>query len=294
MKLLIISILVIAIIGSCQQEVTNNNTAAANSPQIASATVANSMRPNTKISGYLLDSGIIEAPVAGINLRFDYTNVPAGTPWNDSLKSPGNLTDYPAATYMTGLNQNILGQSIAVNQYFGLSSASWDNLGGHSGTDINLNISGYSLSVPRQAAKKNPVQTLVNFPIKYNDSIKQVCSSAFTIQIGGTINGININGPLTTTTTTTVSGKNIAYGYLKLRGYTDSMQVIVQRYSTAVKTTFSSSNIIINSLPAIVLDQLNLPNDQTTYITEYRYWAKDKGLVLRREGNGVAYVRTGL
>lgn len=280
---------------SCQKDdSTNGNSTSDTGPQITNSTVIASLQPNTKSEGYRLDSGIIDVPDPGINLSFNYANVAAGVAWSDSLKAPVNLTDYPASTYMTGINQSVLGQSFAINQYFQLSNTNWSNLGGYFGSAFNFSYSGYSLNVPSQATKNNPVQTLVNFPIKYNDSINQSSASVFTIQIGATISGISISGPLTTNTITTVKSKNIAFGYLKLRGYTDSMQVVVQKYSTEVKTSFSSINILINSLLTTVLSQFNLSNNQTVYSTEYNFWAKDKGLVMRRQGNGVAYIRTGL
>jgi hypothetical protein len=296
MKKIIFAATILFTMYSCKKDSDANtdNSPTTNSPVITSTTVINSMLPNKKIGGYRLDSGIIAKPNSGINQSFNYWNVPAGMPWSESLKTPINLTAYPTATYMTGTNQSFLGQSFAMNQYYKLSNQSWNDLGGYFGAAFNFNYSGYAVNIPQQATKNNPEQILVNFPIKYNDSINQIATSSYTMQISGTVSGFTFNGPLTATTTTTVYSKNIAYGYLKIRSYTDSMPVVVQQYATEAKTNFSSTNILINSLLSSILSQLNLPNNGIVYNTEYRFWAKDKGLVMRREGNGVAFIRTGL
>src|ERR1043166_5622910 len=116
MKRVFIGWLLISGLLSCHKDV--NNGTATTGPQITSATIINSMQPNTKIDGYMLDSGIISSPDGGTNLQLDYANVPAGMPWSDSLKIPANTVHYPTATYMTGVNQNLLGQTIIANEYF--------------------------------------------------------------------------------------------------------------------------------------------------------------------------------
>lgn len=280
---------------SCQKELSGDGGGASSiSPVITSADVAASIQPDSSISGYVLDSGIISIPIAGIDQRFDYSGVPNGRPWTDTLKAPENLADYPNATYMTGLNLDILGQNISGNLYYQLSNTQWSNLGSYFSPGINVDLQGYALNIPAQASKSNPPQTLVNFPITYNDSINQSSSSAFTFEAGGSFNGFTFSGPITITISTQVKSNNLAYGNLTLRGYNDWMGVVVQRYSTTVTTTFSSTNFIINTLLNGLLTQLGVDPNQSITATEYRFWAVNKGMVLSIAADGSAYVRTGL
>jgi hypothetical protein len=296
MKKLIYLLCLVFIVASCQKEIdwSTNNPAADNSYDVAGSTVVTSMPANIRISGYFLDSGVVAVPDSGINLRFDYANVPDNQTWNDSLKTPANTTDYPQAKYMTGISQSLAGQTLSANEYFSLSTSSWNDLGGYFSPATSFSQGGFGIDIPQQANKNNPAQTLVNFPVKYKDSINQSVNSSVNLQISGNFSGIPFNGPLTISLATVVNSKNIGYGYLKLKGYTDSLRVVVQRYTTSVTTTFSSTNIIINTLLATLLSQVGIPNGQTITTTVYRFWAKNKGLVMTREANGVARIRTGL
>jgi hypothetical protein len=155
-------------------------------------------------------------------------------------------------------------------------------------------MSGFGIDIPQQANKNNPAQVLANFPVKYMDSISQSVSSSINLQISGNFSGIPFNGPLNVAVASLVKSKNTGYGYLKLKGYTDSLRVTIQRYTTTITTTFSSTNILINTLLSTLLGQVGIPNGQSITTTVYRFWAKDKGLVMTREADGSATVRTGL
>lgn len=296
MKKSIYLLCLVFIVASCQKEIdwSTNGPTVDNNYDVAGSTVVTSMPSNTRINGYLLDSGVIAVPDSGANLRFDYANVPDNQTWNDSLKTPANTVDYPNAKYMIGISQSVAGQTLSANEYFSLSTSSWNDLGGYFSPAVNISQGGFGIDIPQQAAKNNPAMTLVNFPVKYKDSIAQTTSNSINIQISGNFSGIPFNGPLNIATGTVVKSKNIGYGYLKLKGYTDSLRVVVQRYTTSITTTFSSTNILINTLLATLLSQVGIPNGQTITTTVYRFWAKGKGLVMTREADGSARVRTGL
>jgi hypothetical protein len=284
----------ILVFGCTKNTGTTNANTATNSPQITATAFITSMQPNTITEGYVLDSNVVAIPQNGINILYNYANVSDIKKWKDSIKSPINLTDYPVANYMVGLNQDILNQNIEYNQYFQINNNSWNNLGSYYGVPINFTYSGYGVDIPKQASKNTSSQSLVNFPITYNDSLTQNVTSKFNTTVTGTISGITINGPLTTTTTTKINSKNIAYGILKIKGYNDSLEVVIQKYTTTIKTNFSSSNILINGVLKSVLSQFNLVNDKEITATIYRYWAKNKGLIMTIEIDGKTYVRTGL
>ncbi|NOT52569.1 MAG: hypothetical protein HOP10_14990 [Chitinophagaceae bacterium] len=296
MKKLIYLLCLVLLMASCQKEIDwgSDNPSADNSYDVAGSTVVTSMPPNSRINGYLLDSGIVAVPDSGINLRFDYANVPDNVTWSDSLKTPVNLADYPQARYMVGFSQSLAGQAVTANEYFSLNTTDWNDLGGYFNPAINISQGGFGIDIPQQANKNNPAQTLVKFPVKYKDSINQSVNSSVNLQISGNFSGIPFNGPLTISLATVVNSKNIGYGYLKLKGYPDSLRVVVQRYATSITTTFSSTNFLINTLLATLLSQAGIPNGQTITTTVYRFWAKNKGLVMTREANGMARVRTGL
>jgi hypothetical protein len=294
MKNLLVFFLLTQLFVSCQKELSGEGSNINTVPIISSNTVISSLQPNTKRLGYMLDSGIIALPNESANQKFDYSLVPNGTPWSDSLKQPENVTAFPTASYMTGFNLDILGQSINGNEYFQLSNSQWSNLGNYFSPAINIDLQGYSLNIPAQASKNNSAQILVNFPIAYNDSFNQTSTSAFTFDAGGTFNGFTFSGPITITTSTKIISNNIGYGNLKIRGYTDSMAVVVQRYTTTVTNSFSSTNFLINSLLSGLISQAGVDPNQSIITTEYRFWAVNKGLVMQLTANGMAFVRTGL
>jgi hypothetical protein len=297
MKTFFFLLCLVVFISSCQKEIDgsqNNNEDPSVGFEVAGSTVVSSMPSNIRTNGYLLDSGVVAVPDSGINLRFDYANVPDNVTWSDSLKTPVNLVDYPQARYMVGFSQSLAGQTLTANEYFSLNTTDWNDLGGYFSPAINISQAGFGIDIPQQANKNNPAQTLVKFPVKFNDSINQTISSSINLQISGTFSGLPFSGPLNIGVGTTVKSKNIGYGYLKLKGYADSMRVVVQRYSTSITTTFSSMNPIINVLLPTLLSQIGISNGQTVTTTVYRFWAKNKGLVMIREANGSARVRAGL
>lgn len=289
----LLAIAIVFAFSACQKQLDGGDTGQS-AITIAASTVASSMKVNTKESGYQLDSGVIAIPIAGSNLSLNYANVPDNVPYSDSFKTPTNLIDFPTATYMAGLSQDILGQNLSINQYFQVSTSSWSLLGNNFPSPINVTVQGFQIDVPVQTNKTNPTQLLVNFPIKLGDSITQAITNSFTLNIAGTVQGFPISGPIKITTTTAVQSKNIADGSLKLKGYTDSLAIVVQAYSSTTTTNFSSTNPILNAALSGILSQVGLTNNQTVSTTLYRFWARGKGLVITREITGRARVRVGL
>ena len=285
----------IVILNSCKKDDNNNGGGSTSSGvQITGAVFLSSHTPGVKHSNYRLDSGVVAFPTAGTSLSFNYSNVSDTAKWSDTLLAPTNLTAFPAATYMVGFNQSTLGQNISLNRYYQATTSSWNILGDDYGA-LNVTVAQGSLAIAAQAVKATPVQTLANFPISYGDSIKQTSVSVLNATASATVPILgSITGPLTVTQTTTVNSKNFAWGTLKLKGYSDSMSVVVQKYSTDVKTDISSSNPTISALIPTILSQYGGTNGQTVTITTYRFWAKDKGLVMTLNSNGTANITTGL
>ncbi len=285
---------VIVILASCKKDDNNGGGGVSGGIQITGAVFLNSHAPGVKHNNYRLDSGVVASPVAGTSLSFNYSNVSDTAKWSDTLLTPTNLTAFPSAKYMVGFNQSTLGQNISLNRYYEATTSAWNILGDDYGA-LNVTVSQGSLAIAAQAVHATPVQTLANFPISYGDSIKQTSVSVLNatataaVPIFGTI-----TGPLTVTQTTTVNSKNMAWGTLKLKGYTDSMSVVVQKYITDVKTDITSTNATISALIPTILSQYGGTNGQVNTITTYRFWAKDKGLVMTLNSNGTANVTTGL
>jgi hypothetical protein len=272
-------------------------------PQITNTTFATNHSAGSKIGGYKLDSGSIKIPVAGTSLSFNYDTVTKRGNWSDTFKTPLNTADFSTATYMTGVNQQLLGQNISLNQYFQVSSSSWLNLGNYMGTALNAPIPSIgSISVPVQAAKQNPALILVNFPVSYGDSIAQTSTNVVTAKVTAStvISGfpVNLNNEsLTITQTTTVASKNICWGTLLLKDYMGPMQVVVQKYTTSIKTDLAfPNNPLYNAAISAFLSSGNLgiTNGQVITQTSYRFWAAGKGLVMTLNADGTANVTTGL
>ena len=288
-KIFSIALLAASIV-ACKKDDNGTGSNGSGGPQITGATFQTQYSAGATVSGYAVDSGIIATPVAGSDLTYNYANITMGAPWKDTLKTPANTADFPTATYMRGFNQSLLGQSASLDNYYQVSTSNWSNLGSYYNVPINVTVAQGSLSIPVQAAKQNPAITIINFPVSYGDSIAQTSTSSINASASATVSGFAINGPITTTQTTTVASKNIAWGTLKLKGYADSMQCVVQKYTTSIKTDVTSSNAILSSLIPTILSQYGVTNGQTVTLTTYRFWAANKGLVMTLNANGTANV----
>ena len=293
-KKLLAVLSIIAILSSCKKDDGGSNNNGSGGPQITSGAFISNHSVGSKLAGYYLDSGSIKFPVSGSNLSFRYDTVTVRGNWADTLKTPANTTDFASATYMQSTTLNLLGQNQSIAQYYQVSTTSWSNLGDDYGNNVNLSFSGGSAVIPNGTVIQNPSQTLVNFPINYADSFQG--SSASALSLTATISGSSI--PLTINQITTVNSKNIAWGTLKLTGYTDSMQTVVQKYTSTIATSVVATGTLGPLLQGVLNTYLTpygfTNGQQTTTLVTYRFWAKDKGLVMTLNSNGVAQVTTGL
>jgi hypothetical protein len=282
---------VVAILSSCKKsdDGGSTNTAGASGPQITATAFISNHSAGSKLAGYYLDSGSIKFPVSGTNLSFKYDTVTIKGNWGDTLKSPLNTVDFAGATYMRGINQQILNQSVALNQYFQVTSSNWVLMGSYLDLPLNISIPSVgSIALPAQASKQVASLILASFPINYNDSVNQTSTNAIT----ATASASGITGPITISQETKLNSKNIAWGSLKLKGYADSMQVVIQKYTTVTSTNITSTNPLLSlAIPSIIS---NYGLDKPVTTTLYRYWAKDKGLVMTLNADGTANITTGL
>jgi hypothetical protein len=299
MKKIFYLMLGLATITACKKEDNKSLAGPIGGEQITSATVLASVSAGKVASNYRLDSNVIKIPVADTNIFLNYSSVNTSNSYTDSFKAPNNSTTYATATYMRGVTQNVLGNNIAFNNFFRVNSTSWVNLGSYTPNSVNIPIPTVgSITVPSQAPVNNPSQILVNFPIAYGDSIAQTSTNVINTLVTANYSGFVLNNEtLSLTTQTTVASKNIAWGKMRIAGYTDTSDIIIQRYTTKVKLTFSFTgpsaplyNLSLNS----ILQPYGITNGQETTLTEYRYWAKNKGLIMTLQSNGVALVRTDL
>ncbi len=291
-------LLITSIIFSCKKDDNSGGTPGAGSgPQITATGFVSSHIPGAKFSNYRLDSGIIKIPTVGTNISFNYSGVPSGTPWSDTLKSPTNLIDFPGASYTIGFKDSLLGQNLSIFRYYKTSTSDWSLLGDDYDA-LTISVAGTgSATIPKQAVKRNPVQILANFPLKYGDSSNQTCLSNLNAVVT-----IPPTPPLTTPTTgplkinqeIKVNSRNICWGTLKIKGYTDSMQTVVQEYTTTTKNTFSSTNFFINALIPSILSSFGMTNGQSITTRVFRFWVPNKGLVMTINADGSANVTTGL
>ncbi len=296
-KILVAIIILSALVQACSKSDNGSGTGVNNGPQITGSGFVNSHVPGAKFSNYRLDSGIIKIPTAGTAISFNYLSVPNGTPWTDTLKSPSNLLDFLGATYTIGFKDSLFGQNISLFRYYKSTSTEW-SLMGDDYNAFTLSIAGTgSAAIPKQAVKKNPVQILVKFPIAYGDSSNQTCLSALNATVTTPPTpplNTPITGPLTINQETKVNSKNICWGTLKIKGYTDSMQTVVQEYTTTIKNTYSSTNFFINALIPGILNNFGTTNGQSITTKVYRFWVPNKGLVMTINADGSATVTTGL
>ncbi len=296
-KILVVTLILSTLVLACSKSDSGSGSVTNNSPQITNTAFVNSHVPGAKFSNYRLDSGIIKTPTAGTAISFNYSNVPNGIPWSDTLKTATNLIDFPGATYTIGFKDSLLGQSLSLFRYYKSNSTEW-SLMGDDYDALTLTIAGTgTAAIPKQAVKKNPVQILAKFPIIYGDSSNQTCLSALnaTVTVPPTPPLTTpISGPLTINQETKVNSRNLCWGTLKIKGYTDSMQTVVQEYTTVIKNNYSSSNFIINALIPGILGNFGMTNGQSITTKVYRFWVPNKGLVMTINADGSATITTGL
>ena len=291
MKKIFLILLISTTIFSCKKDDGSGNPTGSGGLQITSATFQAQFGAGAKLSGYTVDSGVIKIPVTGANLAYNYANITMGAAWKDTLKIPG--TAFSGATYMSGSSLNLFGQAASFFTYYKIDNNSWTVLGDDVSA-INATIPGTgSISSAAQTSARTPIQTMVNFPISYTDSFQQASTSSLSFAASATIPGIPlpINGPVTITQTTTATSKNLAWGTLKLKGYTDSMQCVVQKYTTSTSTSGSSTNPLLSAAIPQVLASAGIDPTKPTVVTTYRFWVANKGLVMTLNSvNGKAYV----
>lgn len=292
LKKILVAALVCSSIVACKKDDGGGGGGSSSGPQVTAASFISNHSPGSINNGYRLDSGIIAWPTAGESKMYNYANITMGAAWKDTFKTPTNTVDFSGATYMSDFTQNLLGQNVGAQRYFQLNTSSWYVMGSDI-SQIAVTVPGTgSMTLPKQASKQNPYQLMANFPITYNDSTGQNTSSSITGT--ATITALGQTGTLTIKQDTKVSTKNFAWGTLKLKGYTDSMQTVVQRYTTDVTTTVSSTNFFIQAAIPTILSSYGLTNGQTISLTTYRFWVPGKGLVMTLQADGSATVTTGL
>lgn len=298
MKKVFYILLALASITSCKKDdgSSGGNNNSNNGLQITSDSVIASMSPGTVTSNYRVDSGIIAIPTSATNAFYNYPNISTNRSIRDSFLTPASVSAYSTATYMQGVNQSILNNNVSFNRFYRINATNWVELGSHLANNVNIPIPSVgSINIPSQSAVNNGAIINVNFPIQYGDTIAQTSSSVINTGITANYSGFTLNNePFRITTTTVVASKNMAWGKMKINGYSDTLDVIVQRYTTTVTINFSFANSIYNSFLNSLLSSYGVSNNQQTTFTEYRYWAKNKGLVMVQQSNGSATVRTDL
>lgn len=279
---------------SCKKSDDNNGgSTVSGGPQVTATAFISSHLSGSKLEGYRLDSGIISVPISATGFTLNYLSVPNGTAWKDTLKAATNTIDFPNATYTNGINQTMLGTNLSIFRYFKVSNTSWAVMGDDYGAaTISIPTLG-TASLAKQAVKLTPNQNLANFPINYRDSFAQTCTGQLTFNANIT-SPITLNGPITVNQSTSVKSNNIAWGILKIKGYSDSLSTVIQKYSTEVTTNFSSTNPLINAVLPQLLSNFGMTNNQIISTTTYRFWAVGKGLVMTLNADGTATVTTGL
>jgi hypothetical protein len=291
-KIFLLGLIAMIAFTSCTKSDDGNGGTTVGGPQITATAFVNSHTAGSKLNGYRLDSGIIAFPVAGSGLTYNYANVPTGTPWSDTLKTPAAA--FAGATYMSGANLNLFGQSAYFFRYFKVDNSSWTILG-DAVSAINVTIpSTGTLTSNAQNSAKSPAQLLANFPINYADSFQQTSTSVLNFNATATVSGFAINGPVAVSQTTTTTSKNFAWGTLNIKGYSTALDCVVQKYTTSVKTNATSTNVLLNSVIPQVLSSFQIDPNTPVVTTSYRFWAAGKGLVMTLNADGTANVTTGL
>ncbi len=292
-KIFLFGLIGVTILSSCKKsDDGNGGGVTVGGPQITATAFINAHAAGSKLNGYRLDSGIVAFPVSGSSLTYNYANVPKGTPWSDTLKTPA--TAFASATYMSGANLNLFGQNATFFRYFKVDNSSWTILGDEVSA-INVTIPGTgTLTSNAQNSAKSPAQLLASFPINYADSFQQSSTSVLNFNAAATVSGFAITGPVAVTQATTTTSKNFAWGTLNLKGYSTALDCVVQKYTTSIKTSATSTNPLLNSVIPQVLSSFGIDPNTPVVTTSYRFWAVGKGLVMTVNADGTANVTTGL
>lgn len=293
-KKLLTIVIGIAALSSCKKDDGGGGSGptVVSGPQVVATGFIGNYGAGAKLGGYMLDSGVIKVPASDTGLTFNYGSVSTANPWKDTLKTPGAA--FSSATYMRGASLALTGQNVSLNRYFQLSTTNWLELGDDYSA-LSLTIPMGTGNFPAQTAAKVSSQVLASFPLQYGDSSQQVCNSQIYFDVTTTVPVLGtISGPVLVKQETTVKSRNMAWGTLNIAGYATPLQAVVQRYTTSVKTNFSSTSATIGALIPTMLSTYGITNDQVITTTLYRFWVPNKGLVMTLNADGTATVTTGL
>ena len=281
-------ILSIGLIQACSKSNNGSGSGGNTAPKVTSADLIKTYKANGTASGYRLDAGIVQIPLSGTNKSFNYSNNPTGTPWTETFGTP-TVSAFSGATYTIGFTNNLGGQTLAISRYYQINTSSWSVMGDYySAATLSIPGTG-TAAIPAQAVAQTPTLILANLPITYGDSTNQTCNSKLTFS--ATLTGFPFPLPGEIRQEIKTTNNVFAWGNLKVRGYTDSMPTVVQRFVTSIKTNYFLSG---SPAPTALLNSLGVTDGQIVNNTAYRFFVPGKGLVMTVNADGSATVTTGL
>lgn len=274
----------------------DDETAPATAPVIAGNVALKNYPASGTITTRSFNANTIAIPTAGANLVFDYNAITLQLP----VTSNGGLSPNPAfATATSSINtiSNFLGsnQDVPTVNYYNANNTSQSFLGTKYNA-LNINFPGVgSVAFPQQNVASVPAYKLAEFPMTFNQSFSQSTSNTTNFSVNSpALPAPNV--PARYIDVNTSLSVNIAWGTLKIPGYSQPMQALVQKVTESIKRNYFLMNASggFDPMPAMLLGAVGLVDGEITNFTYYQYWVADKGNVLFVDNDGSGFVTLGL
>ena len=236
--------------------------------------------------------GSVAIPTAGENKMFDHSKIVLTSPYAIPFGKLSN-TDFASATStisgMSGFINN--DQTTPTVYYYGSTATSLSFLGTKFDA-ATLNYPGVgSVAFLAQNVVNTPAFKMAEFPMMYNASFNQTTTATTNLTVDSpALPAPNIPGKYVDVNTSTSA--NIAWGTLKIPGYSSEMKVLVQKVSESVKRNYflMNANGGFDPMPAMLLQAVSLTDGAISTSVYYRYWVAGKGYVMVVNENGSGYV----
>ena len=269
-------------------------------PTATTITIADASR-NFPVSGTINETpfatGVATIPTTGANKTFDYSGLVLGTPFSYAGGNVAN-TAFATATSSQNVFTTFIGstQTAAGVTYYKTNTADFSLLGIKYNTDTVLNYPGVgTVNFLAQNVLNIPAQKIAEFPMTYNQSTSQVvrATTNFTVD-SPALPAPNL--PAKYEDVKTITTSNIAWGTVKIPGYANAMNTLVQKTTESVVRNYFLINATggYDPMPAQLLQAVGIVDGATTVFTDYKFWVAGKGFVLRINANGSGSIYNGM
>lgn len=226
-----------------------------------------------------LATTLIASITEGQNQTWDYSTLNIKDTTAINYLAPVVNDSFSSATYMTAVTE-IYGvgsaSSVSNSKYYGeLSTSGFASLG-KSIQQVNINLGVGSIVLPVQSIRSSDKVYSANFPMHFADSSAKSGIIEIYKMVVTAPPLVSPNSPGYEESITAYKNRVVASGQLKLKGYSNTLPVLVLKNSTATKISY-----FINGAPApaALLSYAGVTNGAITNSYSYSFYSPSIGFV---------------